>query len=233
MAEDKKGFLLYADQKELFEQLPDDKAGQLIKHIFKYVNDENPITEDLVIKLSFIPIKQQFKRDLEKWDKTREVRSKAGKASAEAKKLKKQQDATKSTHVKSVKENSTKSTVSVNDNVNVTVNGNVNDINKKKEKFNFRKELLNYGFDSDLVDDWLIVRKTKKATNTKTAFNGFINELEKQTCDIDSILKTCIEKSWSGFKHEWINNLNKQNGQQNNKTEQEQRHDTLDSFING
>ena len=35
MAENKKGFILYSDQKELFEQLPDDKAGQLIKHIFK------------------------------------------------------------------------------------------------------------------------------------------------------------------------------------------------------
>ena len=66
MAEDKKGFILYADQKELFNQLPNDKAGELIKHIFAYVNDENPITEDLIINMAFTPIKQQFKRDLEK-----------------------------------------------------------------------------------------------------------------------------------------------------------------------
>ena len=38
----KKSFLLYADWKETFETLSDDKAGELIKHIFAYVNDENP-----------------------------------------------------------------------------------------------------------------------------------------------------------------------------------------------
>jgi hypothetical protein len=61
MAKDKKGFILYADQKALFEQLPNEKAGELIKFIFAYVNDENPVTEDLIINLAFTPIKQQLK----------------------------------------------------------------------------------------------------------------------------------------------------------------------------
>lgn len=126
MAENKKGFLLYADQKELFDQLPNDKAGELIKHIFSYVNDESPETEDLIIKMAFTPIKQQFKRDLLKWEDTIGKRSKAGKASAEARKLKKQQSSTKSTHVKSVQQDSTQSTVSVNVNVNDSVNDSVN-----------------------------------------------------------------------------------------------------------
>ena len=68
MAEDKKGFLLYADQKALFEQLPNDKAGELIKFLFAYVNDENPITDDLLINLAFTPIKQQLKRDLKRYE---------------------------------------------------------------------------------------------------------------------------------------------------------------------
>tara|TARA_R110002051_G_scaffold203962_1_gene270231 strand:- start:589 stop:1302 length:714 start_codon:yes stop_codon:yes gene_type:complete len=120
MAEDKKGFILYADQKELFEQLPNDKAGELIKHIFAYVNDEQPETKDLLIKLAFTPIKQQFKRDLEKWETTKKGRSKAGKASAEARRIKKEQKATNSTNVDSVQQSSTNPTV--NDNVNVNVN---------------------------------------------------------------------------------------------------------------
>ena len=120
MAEDKKGFILYADQKELFEQLPNDKAGELIKHIFAYVNDEQPETKDLLIKLAFTPIKQQFKRDLEKWETTKKGRSKAGKASAEARRIKKEQEATNSTNVDSVQQSSTNPTV--NDNVNVNVN---------------------------------------------------------------------------------------------------------------
>jgi hypothetical protein len=82
MAKDKKGFILYADQKAIFEQLPNEKAGELIKFIFSYVNDENPETDDLIIKLGFTPIQQQLKRDLVKYEETKEKRSEAGKAGA-------------------------------------------------------------------------------------------------------------------------------------------------------
>ena len=82
MAKDKKGFILYADQKAIFDQLPNDKAGELIKFIFSYVNDENPETDDLIIKLGFTPIQQQLKRDLVKYEETKEKRSEAGKAGA-------------------------------------------------------------------------------------------------------------------------------------------------------
>lgn len=82
MATDKKGFMLYADQQELFNQLSDEQAGQLIKHVFSYVNDENPKTDSLIINLAFTPIKQQLKRDLKKWeqraDRSRENGLKGG-----------------------------------------------------------------------------------------------------------------------------------------------------------
>ena len=68
MAKDKKSFILYCDQQGLFNQLPDDIAGKLIKHIFAYVNDENPVTNDLLINIAFEPIKLQLKRDLRKYD---------------------------------------------------------------------------------------------------------------------------------------------------------------------
>jgi len=38
----KKSFLLYCDQIGLFDQLPDEQAGKLIKLIFAYVNDKDP-----------------------------------------------------------------------------------------------------------------------------------------------------------------------------------------------
>ena len=134
MAENKKGFLLYADQKELFDQLPNEIAGELIKHIFSYVNDENPKTDNLLITTAFIPFKQQFKRDLDKWETTRGKRSLAGKKSAEARKNKRQQELTNSTSVKFVEQNptnvnkrqQTSTNPTVNDNVNVNVNVNDN-----------------------------------------------------------------------------------------------------------
>lgn len=79
MAENKKSFVLYADQYDLFKKLPDEVAGKLIKHIFSYVNDENPTTDDLLIEVAFDPIKRQMKRDFEKWENIKIIRSKNGK----------------------------------------------------------------------------------------------------------------------------------------------------------
>lgn len=183
MAEDKKGFILYADQKELFDQLPNDKAGELIKHIFAYVNDENPITEDLLIKLSFTPIKQQFKRDLKKWEKTREGRSKAGKASAEARKNKKQQTLTNSTNVKNVQQSSTNPTVKDNVNVNVNVKDNVKDI------------LLNN-------KSWLeniAMKKRIDLDKVKKSLIAFLDDLE---------LKDDLDRPEKDIKQHFVNLLN-------------------------
>jgi hypothetical protein len=62
MAVDKTSFLLYCDLLHTIEKMPDEKAGQLFKHILRYVNDLNPATEDLIIQLTFEPIRQQLKR---------------------------------------------------------------------------------------------------------------------------------------------------------------------------
>ena len=118
MAENKKSFVLYADLIHTVRHLSKEDAGELFMHILSYVSDENPVTENPIVKISFEPVKQQLKRDLIKWEEIKVKRSDAGKISAEKKK---QQSATKSTHVESVEQTSTKSTVSVNDNVNVTV----------------------------------------------------------------------------------------------------------------
>jgi hypothetical protein len=68
MAENKKSFVAYCDWQETFEELSDEEAGKLVKHLFKYVNDENPETSDKLTKMCFIPIKQSLKRDLKKYE---------------------------------------------------------------------------------------------------------------------------------------------------------------------
>ena len=203
MAENKTSFVLYSDQRTLIDLLSNEQAGKLLKHIYAYVNDENPICEDVLINIAFEPIKQQFKRDLKKWERTKESRSKAGLASAKARKNK--QDSTKSTNVKCVQQSSTNSTVNVNDNVNVNVN-----VNDKKDinTFDFKKSCIDYGFKPELVDDWLMVRKNKKSTNTKTAFNKFIKQVELNGSDKNEILERCIEKSWGGFESDWYKPTN-------------------------
>ena len=125
MAKDKKGFILYADQKAIFEQLPNDKAGELIKFIFSYVNDENPQTDDLIIKLGFTPIQQQLKRDLVKYEETKEKRSEAGKAGANKRWQTIANDSKRINDIAKIADN-------VNDNVKDKV---IDNIEERKSKF--------------------------------------------------------------------------------------------------
>lgn len=78
----KKSFIFYCDWKDTFDQLPSDKAGDLIKHLLAYVNDENPETDDVLINAVFANIKNALKRDLKGWeeraDRSRENGKKGG-----------------------------------------------------------------------------------------------------------------------------------------------------------
>lgn len=142
MAENKKGFILYADLIHTINKIDNENVGLLFKHLLAYVNDLNPEPPNLIIEIAFEPIKQQLKRDLKHWESVRLKRVEAGLKSAEIKKQNQQM----LTHFENVKHNSTKSTVIVNDNVNVNVNGKVNvikDINTDIPAF---IDFLNYAF---------------------------------------------------------------------------------------
>lgn len=86
MAENKKAVLMYADWLETFEELTDEEAGRLVKHLWRYINDLNPEEPDRTTKLAFGPMKRSLKRDLKKWEEIRQKRVEAGKASADKRK---------------------------------------------------------------------------------------------------------------------------------------------------
>lgn len=227
MATGKKSFLMYCDLIHTIEKLSDENAGKLLKHLLQYVNDKNPIPENDYIDLVFEPIKQQLKRDLGDWEEKKTERSISGRMGnlkrwnldlhikVELNELTLEEAEIIAINRKTSlsEKNIAKVAVNVNDNVNVNVNvnDNVNDTvilleKETKNKFVFRSALINYGFIENLVDDWLKVRKTKKATNTETAYNGFISQVEKSKKDKNEILLLCINKSWSGFNAEWLLN---------------------------
>jgi hypothetical protein len=175
MAENKKSFVLYSDTFGLIKQLPDDVAGRLLKHIYAYVNDENPITDELLVNVAFEPIKAQLKRDLVKWEKQTEQRKQAGLKSAEVRK----QNAT------TVNDRSISSTDNVN--VSVNVNDNVNVIKKRVvNKFTaptllevqayfiengYNKELAKRAFDYYDVANWKD-SKNNQVKNWKQKMRG-------------------------------------------------------------
>jgi len=119
MAENKKSFIAYCDWLETFEALPDEKAGQLIKDLLRYVNDLNPETDDILIKAVFANIKHTLKRDLKKYEQIREKRAEAGKMGGRPKK---QNEAKKANgffekQTKAKKADNVNDNDSVNDNV--------------------------------------------------------------------------------------------------------------------
>jgi len=127
MAEGKKSFIAYSDWDGMFQALPDEVAGKLIKHIFSYVNDRDPESNDYIIVALFEQIKTTLKRDLAKWEQQREQRSEAGKTSAKNRSTKFNERSN------SFNENVRNSTVSVSVNVNDIVNDNVNE-EKEEER---------------------------------------------------------------------------------------------------
>lgn len=175
MAKDKTSFVLYSDSKSIIELLSNEQAGLLLKTLFSYVNDENPKIDNS-IALVFEMIKLQLKRDLKKWEQTKEGRSVAGKASAEARRLAKlnEQNLTNPTNVDFVKQTSTNPTVSVsvNDSVSVSVN---------------EKNNISLSLENDFANFWNIYNKKNDSKKCKDKFI----KLPKK--DIDKILEVVQE----------------------------------------
>lgn len=90
MAENKRSFVLYCDIHAMVKKLTDQQAGKLFKIILGYVNDEDPVVDNLVLDVAFEPIKQQLKRDLKKYvsicDRNKNNGKKGGRPTKEPKK---------------------------------------------------------------------------------------------------------------------------------------------------
>lgn len=82
--------------------------------------------------------------------------------------------------------------------------------NNKALPFKFFDSLISLGAEKQLVSDWIAVRKTKKLSNTKTAFDNFKIEVEKSSKNINEVLKECVINSWGGFKANWLNKQEKE-----------------------
>jgi len=170
MANGKKSFILYCDQKGTWEKLDNEQAGKLIKHIIAYVNDDNPPEPDFVTGLAFEPIKAQLKRDLKKWENQHERRVEAGRKGGQARANNAKQDQAKPSNAKQIQANQ-----AVNGNVNVNVNAsvNVNDI----------KEIVNY-LNGALGSKYKHSTETTKASIQARFNQGFTVEDFKQVIDI-------------------------------------------------
>ena len=89
------------------------------------------------------------------------------------------------------------------------------DVEKDKEvkKFSFLKELVGLGVDRKIAEEWIKVRKNKKLTQTETAFNKLKDEIDRSGMSANDCITLCVERSWGGFKAEWVEREVKSNMQ--------------------
>jgi len=140
MAVGKNSFILYLQQRSVFDGLEDAEAGKLIKTIFSYVCDENPQPTGMT-KYAFEIIKPVLKADLKKYEEKKEKY---------AENIRKRWNKEEKENIQSntMEYNGIPSdSVYVNDNVNVNVNDNVlskdNELNNRDINISCAKEEKN------------------------------------------------------------------------------------------
>lgn len=83
------------------------------------------------------------------------------------------------------------------------------EINNKRVRFDFKKNLIALGVEEQVAEDWMQVRKEKKASNTETAFKRLREEIQKAGLSANECITLAVEKSWQGFRAEYLNNYQK------------------------
>jgi uncharacterized protein YdaU (DUF1376 family) len=61
-----------------------------------------------------------------------------------------------------------------------------------------------FGVTESVWQDWLKLRKEKKAAVTQTALDGIEREAKKAGVSLQTALETCCARGWTGFKAEWM-----------------------------
>lgn len=80
----KKSFVLHIDSLDILDDLEDEQVANLFRAIKAFQNDEEPKL-DAMTKLVFLPFKNQFIRDNDKYEETRKRRAEAGSKGGKAK----------------------------------------------------------------------------------------------------------------------------------------------------
>lgn len=73
-----------------------------------------------------------------------------------------------------------------------------------KESFDFAKAVEALGVPAEVVADWMAVRGSKRADNTRTAFDGLVREIRKSGKTAEECVRYSAEHGWRGFEASWM-----------------------------
>ena len=76
----------------------------------------------------------------------------------------------------------------------------------KPPKFDFKAELIKIGVSEQVAAEYMAVRKTKRATNTKTAFDDIETQIKTSGKPAQDCIAFAVKRSWAGFESSWMDN---------------------------
>jgi len=93
------------------------------------------------------------------------------------------------------------------DQIPTNTNTNTKTNTNKKNKDSILFSLIKRKVEEQVAKDWIKLRNTQKAPVTNTVIRTFVLEADKAKLSLNEVLIICIEKSWRGFKADWLINL--------------------------
>ena len=228
---ERESFVFYRSFYEGIKELPRDIQGEVLTAIMEYgLNGVTTENQKPITKAMFALIKPQLDANNQRFENGK-LGAEHGKKGGRPRKEKPQENPTLTP--KKPQENPNL-TPNVNDNVNVNDNISFLEKKKQKsasvdfseeEKnnqplsdpketsprvaaapppFNFKQAMLSAGFAADLTEDWLKIRKAKKAVNSERAFKIFLDQVQRTGQDKNAILALVVQKQWKGFEAHWV-----------------------------
>lgn len=193
--------------------LSNEEVGIYMKLIWLYYDTEKPLpnnvkilsakvnakaSQDLVqglLELYFYPENETWRhirceQVIADYQKQLETASRAGKASADKRRLNSQ-----STPVQ--QQGNARSTT-----VQPTINH--KPITNNQIKTNATKVACPAGVSLNIWNDFLTLRRSKKLPITETALAGIAREADKAGLTLQDTIVTCCERGWGGFKADWL-----------------------------
>ena len=200
---ERNSFVLFTEIVEVIKELTNEQKGILFQTILDYQLGIEPEIDDPIIKIAFIPIKQNLDRNNEKWERTRAARSEAGKKGMRSR-WDNKVITNDNKNNKAISE-ITKITVNVNDNgnVNENVNENVND-----------KDKVDYQLIADMYNNTCVSfpKITKLSDSRKKAIKArlkkySVEDLQKafEMAEESDFLKGSNKRNWSA-SFDWLMN---------------------------
>jgi uncharacterized protein YdaU (DUF1376 family) len=117
--------------------------------------------------------------------------SKAGKASAEARRIK--------ANERALNDRSTNHKPITNNHKPVNLKN-----NERAPRFDAQAHLVSIGVGASVAADWIQHRKGLKAAPSLTAIDGIASEAARAGISLADALAMCCQRGWRGFKAEWL-----------------------------